>query len=432
MGSSNRGWTYGFVGIFSYALVIRLLRFRLRNSLLRKHNYLNRRAMNSMTLEEAYEIQKDITELEFPFTFYNATSFALFKTYAIPTISKLLMNTGQLSKTENASNRAADTAVLVTEYTFNPPASDRAVDSIARMNYLHQGYRKAGTISDDDLLYTLALFALEKIRWTDRFEWRTVTPLEKCAIGVFYRHLGYAMEIPFDVLNPYLPKGPNGKVLPDEEIDGLTWLEALDAWSRQYELDFMVPAQSNKDLAQYTLDVFLIKLPKSVVPFATKVVSALLEPRVRTAMMLVQPGPIHTLLLKTTLTLRRWALMYLLPPRPGWLRVEYFTKTADPKTGRYYSTFYHVAHPWYMKPTFWSRWGPSALLVRLTGGYIPGEASPEAVANENWHSEGYRIQDVGPKNKRGKGEAEMAAMRDRLLENYKGAGPAGRCPMTLG
>jgi len=50
------------------------------------------------------------------------------------------------------------------------------------MNYLHGMHQKAGTISNDDLLYTLALFVLEVDKWIGLYEWRPLTPMEICAL----------------------------------------------------------------------------------------------------------------------------------------------------------------------------------------------------------------------------------------------------------
>ena len=58
------------------------------------------------------------------------------------------------------------------------------------MNYLHGRYIKAGKISNDDMLYTLSLFVLEPIRWTAKYEWRCVTDLERCAMGMCWKDLG--------------------------------------------------------------------------------------------------------------------------------------------------------------------------------------------------------------------------------------------------
>lgn len=58
------------------------------------------------------------------------------------------------------------------------PTSERATSAIARMNWLHGRYQKAGKISNDDMLYTLALFLLEPERWIRLYEWRDLTEME--------------------------------------------------------------------------------------------------------------------------------------------------------------------------------------------------------------------------------------------------------------
>ena len=147
------------------------------------------------------------------------------QTYGIPSISRLLVATGQLASDNTASKRASDTGLLIGEFLLNPPDSARKFEGMARMNYLHERHRKAGKITDPDLLYTLSLFALEPVRWADRYDWRQLTDLERTAMGVFWRDVGEAMEIPYDMLEPYMGK----------RRDGLGWLEAIDQWSMAYE-----------------------------------------------------------------------------------------------------------------------------------------------------------------------------------------------------
>jgi hypothetical protein len=132
------------------------------------------------------------------------------------------------------------------------------------MNFLHGHYRKAGKISDDDMLYTLSLFALGPSRWTARFEWRSPTKAGRCALGVFWRDLGDAMEIPYDRLKSHIGS--------DRE-DGLTWLEALEAWSVEYEMNHMVPVESNEAVSRATLDVALFNVPALLRRFALKCLS---------------------------------------------------------------------------------------------------------------------------------------------------------------
>jgi hypothetical protein len=111
-------------------------------------------------------------------------------------MSSLLVATGQLSNPTTASKRAVDMGVILTEVVLNKPDSPRAVDGIARMNYLHDRFLKASKILNDDMLYTLSLFVLEPIRWTSRFEWRDITDLERCVMGVYWKDLSKAIEYP--------------------------------------------------------------------------------------------------------------------------------------------------------------------------------------------------------------------------------------------
>ena len=48
-------------------------------------------------------------------------------------------------------------------------------------------YRPQGTMSDEDLLYVLSLFAVEPTRWVERFEWRAMDARERGALAVLWR-----------------------------------------------------------------------------------------------------------------------------------------------------------------------------------------------------------------------------------------------------
>ncbi|KAI0025301.1 hypothetical protein F4780DRAFT_792926 [Xylariomycetidae sp. FL0641] len=404
----------------AYLLLVRALRYRRRDGWIRdyrrKYGACDRAALAQMTLDDAWPVLRDMTELEFPSMFSASVFFALFKTYGIPSISKLLLATGQLAG-DTASKRTADTGVLVSEFVLNPPDAERRLRGIARMNYLHERYRRAGKITDPDMLYTLGLFALEPARWTARHDWRAPTDLERAALGTFWRDLGVAMDIPYDALAPYYDG--------DGEGGGLAWLEALDRWSRRYEEDFMVPADPNEKVAQGTLDIVLFNTPVRWRGFALKLVSALLEDRLRTSMRIPEPGSVHRWLVGALLRLRAWAVRHLHPPRPGWRRQRFITEEeAAGATGRYHAQRY-VAHPWYVAPTAGARWASlEALRTRLLwGGVLPGDEGAR------YHPEGYAIADVGPERQRGRGREEMERTVARLRER-RAAAAAGGCPMA--
>lgn len=169
----------------------------------------------------------------------------------------------------------ADTGALLLEAVLNPPTSERSIRAIARINYLHNRHRKRGTITDNDLLYTLSLFALEPSRWVERFEWRTLTEMELCAIGTLWKSMGDALQVPYNVLDSY----------SSGWSDGLHWLNELREWSSVYEKRYMVPAVSSKRLADATIDLLLWKLPKRLRGRGRNVAATLLEDRLRAAMM---------------------------------------------------------------------------------------------------------------------------------------------------
>jgi len=121
---------------------------------------------------------------------------------------------------------------------------------------------------------------------------------------------------------------------------------------------------------------------------------------------------------------RSWIVRHLLPPRPEFLRKRFVTadEDPDPETGKY-----HVLHwndvPWYVKPTFWNRQSPGALLTRLTGGVVPGDPA--------YLPGGYLASELGPENFRGKGDAEMEKARAELREKTRRRIAAGGCPMSF-
>ena len=143
------------------------------------------------------------------------------------------------------------------------------------MNWLHDRYRKSGKIKDDDMLYTLSLFALEPMRWTRNLEWRDLSDLERCAMAVYWKNLGEVMSIPYDAL----PSSKSGW------MNGLEWLSELQTWSKAYEVKNMVPNATNKTLALATVDVGLTNVPKFLKPVALQFAAALLDQRLRRAML---------------------------------------------------------------------------------------------------------------------------------------------------
>lgn len=284
------------------------------------------------------------------------------------------------------------------------------------MNYLHSPYQKSGKISNRDLLYTLSVFITEPISWVDNYEWRKLNEMEICAIGTFWKGIGDAMGISYDELRDF-----NSTSESQEWKDGVEFYASIKSWAEEYERKFMVPNQYNKKTANELVPLLLFLVPNPLLPFARDAVGVLMGPLLRTAMSYPTPSPIHTYLTETLLQTRKFILRRLSLPRSIWLRVREISPSNDPgEDGRYYSTNYLV-HPYYQKPGLWNRWGPMALITRVLGGYVPDKDRKE------WWANGYKIEDVGPERKVGKGGKEMRGWEERL-----GRERIGGCPFAFG
>lgn len=190
----------------------------------------------------------------------------------------MLVGTTQLSTLKNAGKRYADTGALLAEIFGHEPSSEQAIESFGRLNYLHGVYRDSGKILDDDMLYTLALFAIEPIKWIEKYDWRKLSDLEKCAMGTFMKSMGDAMLIDYG----NLPSAKGGFQ------DGIQWLEEIWQWTEQYETTHMVPNKNNHQTANETTAILLFTIPNVLKSVGKHAVSALMDDRLRNAMMFVK------------------------------------------------------------------------------------------------------------------------------------------------
>ncbi|EXJ77408.1 hypothetical protein A1O3_09634 [Capronia epimyces CBS 606.96] len=402
----SRFWSYYLLPVLvAYPLLCRALRFRRIRALQAKYKYGSpaHPSFEGMTADEAHDIVQVVHDFEFPALFDKGLQFALFRTYGIPTISDLLVKTGQLSMSKNVPRRYADTTVLLSDIYGGDPTSDRCIAAYARLNYLHGHYIKQGKISNDDMLYTLSLFLNQPVEWINRYEWRQLTDLEVCAMGVFHKAMGDGMGISFKVLPSYSTGWK----------DGLHFYRELDAWAKQYERGHMVPSQSNYDTAVETRKLILSTQPTFIRGVLTKMVSAPLDDRLREAIMFEEAPSLYISLFNGFMALRRFYLRHLSLPRPWFSTTQLLTQEPD-KSGRRYILWWDTM-PVYVRPTLWNRWGPGALVSMLLGVPRPGD--------EGMHPEGFEVKDVGPTVFVGKGAKEMEATKEKLRETSTGGCP---------
>jgi hypothetical protein len=135
------------------------------------------------------QITVELSTLEFPWDTLNALSFALFRTYAVPSIGVLLHDTGEF--TDRVQKRYDDTGLLLEEVLEHGLGSTRGRSAVRRINQMHGMH----DIGNDDMRYVLSTFVVVPKRWIDRFGYRSYTDVELRAVVEYYRELGRHMGI---------------------------------------------------------------------------------------------------------------------------------------------------------------------------------------------------------------------------------------------
>ncbi|EGD98185.1 hypothetical protein TESG_05571 [Trichophyton tonsurans CBS 112818] len=367
-----------FTLIVIWPLIVAILRQSRERQRRKRFNFPTRDSFAKMTVRDAWAIQLDLMDTETSFFFMLALKFAIFSVNGIPSISSLLVRTNKLPS-ERVHLRYSMTSVMIAEFLAFPPDDERALQAISRMNNIHQTYQRAGKISNDDLLYTLGLFAYLPVQWVGKYDWRELTDMEKCALGTFWKDIGDCMEIDYS----QLPSFKSGWK------DGLHWLEEVTEWGDRYEEKNMVPCASNQLVALSAIGIILYIVPDFLKPTAKKMIFALLEDRMIKALMLPESSNLYKLSVKTILNARRHIVRYFFPPRPSCMRFQPLSNKAD-KDGRYYLQTYD-SKPFYIKPTISSRWfSPAAIIRRVLGLPLPGDNGNE------YYPRGYRLEELGP------------------------------------
>ncbi|PTL75510.1 oxygenase MpaB family protein [Vitiosangium sp. GDMCC 1.1324] len=193
---------------------------------------------------------------DFPWDIRKALEFALFRTFAVPSISKLLESTGEFTK--RPQKRYDDTDLLIAEFVEHGYHSERGRRAIRRMNQLHHRF----PISNEDYLYVLSTFVFEPRRWIDRFGWRPYSEHERLATWHLWRNVGRMMNIR-DIPSTY---------------------EDFERFNVEYERTWFRYSESNRRVGEATRDLFLSWfLPRPLLRFGQPVVHAIMDEPLREA-----------------------------------------------------------------------------------------------------------------------------------------------------
>ncbi|MCO5603391.1 hypothetical protein L7F22_057541 [Adiantum nelumboides] len=207
-------------------------------------------------LRDSHTILAHLAFVDFPFTFRRSLEFGLFRTYAIPSISRTLSQAGHFAL--NASKRYDDTDILVRELLMHHPDGDRGSLALRRLNFIHSQYR----ISNADFLYVLSIFILVPLEWISKYGYRDLTEVEKATVFTIWHDIGTRMGI----------------------LDIPSTLKDLAVYKEDYERKHMVYSDTNKEIAEMTLKLLLSEMPSFLQPIARKLVYAFMDDRLRKAM----------------------------------------------------------------------------------------------------------------------------------------------------
>ncbi|KAI7853001.1 hypothetical protein BDC45DRAFT_442893 [Circinella umbellata] len=298
--------------LITYLIVVRSLRYRYINQLKQKYPDPTVALHDISIAEEVFHISG---RREFP---------SLFRTYSVPTISKLLLATGEF--TRNTRKRAEDTELILLEMAdayghieqakrINLNLSqqetdeqrDRQKHALQRLNEIHGKYN----ILNGDYLYTLSLFIVEPMKW---------------AIYRLWYEIGKGMKL---------------KDIPPT-------IEEMVEFHKKYASENVRYAPANWKIGKPTVEHLLTKFPKFMRPIMSPIVygvlPAILDPIDVKGFGLLSPKPWVVQLIDIGFHLRAFFIRYFMLPR--FTTVMRTPIKPDPKTNLY-KPLYNLYEPTY-------------------------------------------------------------------------------------
>ncbi|MFC5729047.1 MULTISPECIES: oxygenase MpaB family protein [Nocardioides] len=238
---------------------------------------------------EALDPEKDFVEIyqnlslyEFTWDMTQALSFALFRTYAVPSVGRLLDQTGEF--TGRCQKRYDDTALLLEAPFVHGFESEEGRVAIRRINQMHQMY----DISNNDLRYVLSTFVVVPKRWLDRYGWRPLTDTELRASVNYFRELGRLMGI---------------KGIP-ETYDG--FMDLMDGYERHH----FAYDEGGRRVADSTLQLLTTFYPRPLRMPIDLLSRALMDPPLLQAFRYDDPGPAARRITEVAMRARARLLRY--------------------------------------------------------------------------------------------------------------------------
>lgn len=236
--------------------------------------------------KDALAIYRLTATYEFPWDYTRALELALYRTYAVPSIGRLLAETAEL--TDRTQKRYDDTALLLDTVVEHGFGTDEGRTAIRRINQMHRSY----DISNEDMRYVLCTFVVMPKRWIDAYGWRKLSSHETTAAAVYYRSLGRHMGI--------------------QDIPGS--FEAFEKCLDAYEEAHFAWDEGARKVSDATLDLMASWYPRPLAPLLRASTLALLDEPLLRAFRYEPPSPAIRTLVRRAVRLRGRAVR-LMPPR---------------------------------------------------------------------------------------------------------------------
>jgi hypothetical protein len=193
-----------------------------------------------------------------------AMESGLFKTYSIPSISKLLAATKEFE--EFGNRRVEDTSLILGEISQNSLETERSKLALKRLNFLHGKYK----IANDDMLYTLSIFMFMVSQWSERFGWRAFTEEEKNILFLYWREIGKRMNI------TGIPRTR----------------EEMESWTAKFEKENLKYSKTNQQVGEAVMNAMVSVFPRILQAFLRELFATFLELQVLEAMGFKRPSAV--------------------------------------------------------------------------------------------------------------------------------------------
>jgi hypothetical protein len=257
--------------------------------------------INSLNPDTAHwEIIRLSSMYEFPWDYNRALELALFRTFASPSISKILHSSRQFEK--YPQKRYDDTDMILSEILENGLDSERGRKTIERLNFIHSHFN----ISNEDYLYVLSTFVFEPKRWIDKYGYRQLTDNERKAGYKVWQEIGAAMHI---------------QNIPATVAE-------LEQFNMEYEKRNFHFTKENHEVATATVNMLLgWYLPRFLFPVAKPFLYAVMDKPLLDAVGFKEPNFLVRFLVRMFFDLRKIIVSILPERKKPLLRTQLPNKT---------------------------------------------------------------------------------------------------------